>query len=49
MVEMLNQINTKAGEYQIETMFPGDSCFPMSPANEDLEIEGDDLNQFRFA
>jgi len=43
--EILSTIEyAKEPEYHVEQLFPGKSCFPMSPAAEDPEIEGDDLD-----
>lgn len=48
--EILSTIEfDKEPEYQVEQLFPGKSCFPMSPAAEDPAIEGDDLDQFTFS
>ena len=49
ITEMLSTLEINADcQYQVDHVFGGTSCFPMSPEEHDPPIEGDDLDRFTF-
>ena len=48
LAEMLNTLkSTKESEYQVDQLFMGGSCFPMSPGPLDPSV--DNLDEFSFS
>jgi hypothetical protein len=45
---MLNMMEQDSSEHIVNAIFPGDSCFPLSPGPEDPEITNDNLDEFTF-
>lgn len=49
LCEMLNMMKNEGSEYIVDTLFPGASCFPLSPGPYDPSIENDNLDEFTFS
>lgn len=49
LCEMLNMMKDQSSEYTVETLFPGESCFPLSPGPDDPDILNDNLDEFSFS
>lgn len=48
LCEMLNMMKNESSEYIVDTLFPGMSCFPLSPGPYDPSITNDNLDEFKF-